>query len=298
MDQSAYAFYFSRGVVLEAEVLARYLKDQGKTPQHLVQIYRDTDVGRAASQALTHALEGSAVTVENRALKADGDAGDELRSALSSIKENDLVMFWLRLNDVAILEKMKPVAGAKNYFSAHLGNPEHGISSADWNASSRWVYPYELPELRQANLAYFRMWLNMSKVPLVDEAMQSEVFFSLNYFTDTVSEMLNNMYRDYLLERAENMLNKREGSKAEQENRDRGMLGRPGDMAMRLGTNTRDESVRIQIPGDQNAVKSRGTTIYPRMSLGPGQRFASKGGYIVHFAEGNKLVAESAWIVP
>ena len=42
------------------------------------------------------------------------------------------------------------------------------------------------------------------------------------------------------------------------------------------------------------------TGYYPRLTLAPGQRFASKGGYISRFAnpEGSKLVAEGDWIVP
>ena len=42
------------------------------------------------------------------------------------------------------------------------------------------------------------------------------------------------------------------------------------------------------------------TGYYPRLALAPGQRFASKGGYIVHFAgdSGTSLVAASEWIVP
>jgi hypothetical protein len=39
---------------------------------------------------------------------------------------------------------------------------------------------------------------------------------------------------------------------------------------------------------------------YARLGLGPGQRFASKGGYLVHFADaqGAKIVADGAWVVP
>jgi hypothetical protein len=39
---------------------------------------------------------------------------------------------------------------------------------------------------------------------------------------------------------------------------------------------------------------------YPRLGLAQGQRFASKGGYIVRFApaDGGELIAEGDWIVP
>jgi hypothetical protein len=42
------------------------------------------------------------------------------------------------------------------------------------------------------------------------------------------------------------------------------------------------------------------TGYYPRLALAPGQRFASKGGYIVRFAEptGHKVVALGDWITP
>jgi hypothetical protein len=39
---------------------------------------------------------------------------------------------------------------------------------------------------------------------------------------------------------------------------------------------------------------------YPRLGLAPGQRFASKGGYIAHFAGADRktMVPEGDWIVP
>jgi hypothetical protein len=38
--------------------------------------------------------------------------------------------------------------------------------------------------------------------------------------------------------------------------------------------------------------------MYPRLSLAPGQRFATKGGYLVHFAAPHRLVADGEWRNP
>ena len=131
--------------------------------------------------------------------------------------------------------------------------------------------------------------------------MQSEVFFALNFMTDTVSEMLDNLYRDYLVERAESLLSTREGVKAAQETRDRVALGRAGDLLKKHGPSKLDESVRVPISSQAGSPrKSEGTTLYPHLSLAPNQRLASLGGYIVRFANdtGNQLQAQSELIVP
>ncbi len=42
------------------------------------------------------------------------------------------------------------------------------------------------------------------------------------------------------------------------------------------------------------------TSVYPRISMAPGQRFAAKGGYVARFTDGGKgeLVAVSDWLIP
>jgi hypothetical protein len=219
-------------------------------------------------------------------------------------------MFWLRPDDVQALGQFEPV-GAQRYFSAVLAKSERAPLATKWRANSHLIYPYELPERRAVQLTYFNAWRNLRKIELVDEALQSEVFFALNFMTDTLSDMLENYYRDYLVERAESMISRREGGKAEQETRDRVMLGKPGELERKHGLgamagmsdlpNRMDESVRVPIR-DQKAAESKslGTTMYPHLSLAPGQRLASKGAYIVRFANdsGTQLVSESELIVP
>jgi hypothetical protein len=40
------------------------------------------------------------------------------------------------------------------------------------------------------------------------------------------------------------------------------------------------------------------TSVYPRMSLAPEQRFVSKGAYIARLSEDGSLVAVTDWLIP
>jgi hypothetical protein len=115
----------------------------------------------------------------------------------------------------------------------------------------------------------------MKKLPIVDEYLQAEAFFAVEFLTETLAEMLDNLYQDYLVERAESMLSRSESMKSEQQVRERQMRGKTGA-----------------------AILQQSTSIYPRLGLGVNQRFASKGAYIVHYDKDGKLAAESDWIVP
>jgi hypothetical protein len=296
---SKYAFYFSGGVAREAQVLALHLLGQQPRPKRVVQVLREGESGRAAAAALSQALQGSSIALESRVLNAQEPAAQALGAALAKVPADATLMLWLRPDDVAALQALAPV-GAKRYFSAQLAKGEHAPLPVAWRNQSQMIYPYALPEHRATQLIYFNAWRNLRKIPLVDEALQSEVFFAMNFMTDTVSDMLENFYRDYLVERAESMLSRREGGKAEQEARDRTALGAPGELEKKHGHYKLDEGTRVPLMQHMTGPDSQGTTMYPRMSLGAGQRFASKGAYIVRFANptGEALVQESDWIVP
>jgi hypothetical protein len=286
-----YTLHFSRGVLLEADVLAHYLKSTlEKRPSRLLQIYRDDMVGRAAAQAMGQGLAGSGIEVVARPLAVGDASANPIARELTMVKSGDAVMLWLRGEDVARLAEV-PATAVPTYFSAQLAGGEHGMPVA-WKQNAHLVYPYELPQKRATNLGYFHSWLRSRHLPLVDELMQSEVYFAVAFLSDTLAEMLDNLYRPYLLERAENMIGKREGSKAEEETRDRQALRRQAVQALRVSQPGAPEQEMIGV--------RQSTTVFPRLALGPGQRFASKGAYIVRFADthSDTIVAESGWIVP
>ena len=101
------------------------------------------------------------------------------------------------------------------------------------------------------------------------------------------------------------MLGKRESAKAQQENSDRQTLGRLGRVAVaRESLSGTAVSDALDAEGAQRRAFgvgiSEGTTIYPHLTLGPGQHYASRGAYIVRLATGPVLTLEaiSDWIVP
>jgi hypothetical protein len=296
-----YTLYFSAGVSLEARVLAAQLRAPGAhAPKRLVQVFRDDAIGRAAARSLAAAMAGSGITVEDRPVSGAGTGG--LAAAIGDLAEDDAAMFWLGAEDVALLGGLPPLRGT-SYFSAQMGGADAIPLPAAWRPSAQLVYPYELPLQREANLAYFRSWMNQRHVPMVDEIMQSEVYFSFAFLTDTVAEMLDNLHRDYLIERAENMISRREGSKAEAEYYSstqahvRTHSQADGVIAAR-SESPEAPGLRAQRLAGSAFGRREGTTAYPRLTLGPGQRFASKGAYIVRYGADGALRAAGNWIVP
>jgi hypothetical protein len=71
-----------------------------------------------------------------------------------------------------------------------------------------------------------------------------------------------------------------------------------GDAVSHLGENFSRDYLIERI--EQMTGASLSPSIYPRLSLGPGQRFASKGGYVVRFPEGttDAPVPVSDWLIP
>lgn len=300
-DGAEYPVYFSRGVLLEAEVLAQYLKSQpAPRPGRLVQVHAGDVVGSAAALRVEARLRDSGIRVETRTLA--GMSKSSLASALADLNKNDVVMMWLRTPAVKALKATAAPAVQQVFFSGRLNDGEAGNVPDAWRDSARLIYPYELPEKRRANVATLNSWLNQVKVELVNEPLQSEIFFALNFVTDTLSDMLNNLYRDYLMERTVNMVAYREGSKAEQEVRDRSVLGRSTLRGSNAVGSSRPETKELLALGqaEKGMADQAGTTVYPRLSLAAGQNFASKGAYIVRYGSqgSDALVTVTDWLVP
>jgi hypothetical protein len=252
-EKAFYPVYFSKGVLLEAQLVAQQLTPSAARPQvkRIIQVFRAGDVGEAAAQALRDALPAEAPEVENRSVNgASGRRG--LAEALRGITEDDVLILWLRADDLQSLPS-EPPAAKLVFVSGLMGQLENAPFLPAWRRVAQMAYPFDLPQQRRVRMNYPLGWFAIQHIPIVAERTQVDTYLACVILAEALGHMRDDFVRDYLVEQLETMV-----------------------------------SFRL-ING-----------YYPRLGLAPGQRFASKGGYIVHFADpqGNRIIADGDWIVP
>jgi hypothetical protein len=249
-----YPVYFSRGVLLEADLLRQPLLAERASGslRRVVQIYRQGDIGEAAAAQLQQGLQAEGITVLNRVLDAAAAPQPSLARALQGLGAHDSLVLWLRASDLAALPMQAPPLGTL-LLSGLMGGLEHAPLPASWRAQAAMGYPLDLPEQRKIRMNYPLSWFKIRHIEVRDERLQTDTYVACGILAETLTEMLDSFVPDYLVERLEVMVSHR------------------------------------LVNG-----------YYPRLGLGQGQRFASKGGYIARFADsdGLRVFADGDWFVP
>jgi hypothetical protein len=250
-DDDFYSVYFSRGVLLEAQLIARQIEEPHEPTRRVVQVFRAADVGEQAARALRAASASSGRQIVDRALKSHGSAKD-LNAALQDLGSGDALVLWLRPEDLGSLQSV-PAKASSIWISGEMGGLEQAPLPPSWRDATRMAYPVDLPGKRVVRVDYALGWFRIRKIPVVAPQVQADTYLACGLLSETLNHMVDAFVRDYLIERVEMALDHR-------------VL----------------------------------TGYYPRLTLAPGQRFASKGGYIVRFTDpqGPRISAISDWITP
>jgi hypothetical protein len=162
-----------------------------------------------------------------------------------------VVVLWLRPGALASLPPSPP--NAIVYVSGLMGGLEHAPLPPAWRKSALITYPVGLPVQRRIAMNFPLAWFNVRHVSVTNELLQANTYLSCQILSEAITDMLDLLHRDYLVEQLENMLSRRLAN-----------------------------------------------GYFPRLSLAPEQRFASKGGYLVKLSGDaiSTVSAQGGWTVP
>ena len=245
-----YTFYFSRGVTLEAEVLAKFLRDQPE-PGKIHQVYRRDEASATAAAAFRTAVAANAgPSIEDHVLS--GPADESFWRELAALKPAAVVL-WLGTLDLNGANALVRAGAPPVYLSSSLLEGHRLAAAFVAGGNVRLIYPSDLSPRHETRLLRNKLWLHNKGIPVGDEAVQDNAQFAMTVVSDVIGHMADSFSRDFFVERIEHVV--------------------------------------AQTPTP---------SLYPQVSLGPGQRFAAKGSTIVQWPGVDKqpLKALSGWIVP
>jgi hypothetical protein len=257
-----YTLYFSRGLLLEADLVAGDLA--AASARRVVQVVESG--GADAALRLTQALDRrgtpvDVVAVDGGGVSSTSEAGRrstasrstaaghlDLR-ALAPDEPGTAVVLW---GSRALLARLSGwPEHARIYLSSSLLDGDPAGAAPLRSGDVRAAHPFVLPGEPDPGRRRFLAWLRARRVPLTDERRQAQAWFACLAANDAVQHAGRFFVRDYVLD----------------------IL----DHAQGLGG---------YLP------------YHPRAGFGPGQRHLSKGGYLLPLRAGVPAPREAAWIVP
>jgi hypothetical protein len=261
LEQGGYNFYYSRGLELEADILAAYLEKMPDRPERLVQVHDTSRYGIEPAARLANQL--TARLPDLKILTISFSGAQELSNILEDLRKdnesNQGIVVWSSPENEMILKALKHsgIQDQPIFIPAHMLRKQMAHSRSDLNEplpDNLYVtWPFSLPQAYQADAFRVRGWMRSRGLPIRDEKIQLLSYYGMNVMRDSTRHLFEHFYRDYLVERIEH------------------------------------EVESSPHPG-----------IYPSFSLGPEQRVMSRGGYVLKPDEVHKntLKVAADWIVP
>jgi hypothetical protein len=203
--------YFSKGITLEAEVLARHLHDDDAAVGHVIQVHRDDDRALTAAAVLRRALNGHGFTnFSDRFVAKDEQITADFWRTIVENNDSYSLVLWLDDNDLSTLDTLANLDRGPHriYLDSTLfGNSLETIPKG-LRDKIYLIYPYDLPEDSAGRLKRTDYWLKQQDIEIADDQLQANVLFTTMLVSQTLKRIGSNFHRDYFLEKIEHMMDR------------------------------------------------------------------------------------------
>jgi len=203
-----YSLYFSKGVLLEADLIAGRIADGGApAPKSVHQVYRAGDSGAAAASELASTLKAHGIAAHSHVIAAGADSSAVL-AALAQAGDPDALVLWLRPADIAQLGAAPP-AHAAVFMSGLMAGLERAPLIDAWRSRTDLAYPFDLPDRRRIRVDYPLGWFHIRQIPVVAEQVQADTYLACGLLSETENHIVDAFIRPYLIERLQAMIEHR-----------------------------------------------------------------------------------------
>lgn len=241
-DGDFYTFYYYRGLLLEAQLIARQLSET--LPARLVQVYCDDTVLPAVA-TLRQLLDADGIVSQDIMFDCRDPLPVPLLAAALS-DENSVAVLWLQRDQYPAA-----LPPGRLYLSSTMLEQTLPETALDGSQPVFLVHPYKLPGSTDSALSRFAVWAKTRGLEISRPNVQAEAFFACFAANHVLKHMGRFFVRDFMLDMLDH-----------------------------------SQSLVAYVP------------IHPRATLGPGQRFLSKGGYILPIVDGEVRTADAEWLIP
>ena len=190
-----YTLYYSRGLELEADLVASHLREQPVT--NLVQVYC-TEASQRAALRLQERLDGTQVGVRHLRLACDEAPPAARILELVASAEETAIVLWMTQDGVAALPE--EISSGRFYVSSILLDGEFGGSVASLPGRVFAAHTFRLPGQFDPAFARFKVWAKTRGVELTSPRRQSEAFFACLAMKDAIAHLGRFFIRDFALD--------------------------------------------------------------------------------------------------
>lgn len=200
-DGGFYSFYFSRGLRLEAEIIAATLAADGLHANVIgvVEEGRNSPSGEAAA-ALARALERRGGRMRTLAARRESGAGATLARAAGD--ETSAIVLWLKADAVRRLAADLGVGSEAPplFLSSTLLDARWDDLPAAVRKRARVAHLTALPGEPDRSLARFRAWAGARGIRIREERHQALAYFACLALAEGTKHMGRFMLRDYFVD--------------------------------------------------------------------------------------------------